>query len=108
MGDTVRRHKATGAAAISETITPGCAFQLEHVKLHLSAAGGAGSITVSCDANAGAAYDVVLKTQDLTAVTDMVWSPERPLSFENGDLIIVAWANAGTKTYGLEVGWKGL
>lgn len=108
MGDTVRRHLATGAAAINETITPGCAFQLEHVKVHLSAAGGAGNLTVTVDATAGAVYDVVLKTQDMTAVTDLVWSPERPLSFSNGDLIKVAWANAGTKTYGLEVGWKGL
>jgi hypothetical protein len=108
MGDIVRRHKATGAAALSETIDPGEAFQLEHVKIHLSAAGGAGDLTVTIDANAGAAYDVVLKTQDMTAVTDFVWSPERPISFENGDKMVVAWANANTRTYGLEVAWKGL
>jgi len=108
MGDPIRRHQATGAAALSQTISPGCAFQLEHVKVHLSAAGGAGDLTVSIDADQGAAYDIVLKTQDMTAVTDLVWSPERPLTFENGDKIVVAWANAGTKTYGLEVGWRRL
>lgn len=108
MGDTIRRHQAIGAAAINETITPGCAFQLEHVKVHLSAAGGAGDLTVTIDANAGAVYDVVLKTQDMTSATDLVWSLERPLMFENGDKMVVAWANTGTKTYGLEVGWRGL
>lgn len=108
MSDTIRRHQATGAAAISETISPACPFQLEFLKCHLSAAGGAGDLTVSIDAAAGSAYDIVLKTQDMTAVTDLVWSPERPLCFENGDKILVAWANAGTKTYGLEVGWRGI
>jgi hypothetical protein len=108
MGDTVRRAFATGGGAINETINPACAFQLEHVKLHLSAAGGAGSLTVTVDAVQGAAYDVVLKTQDMTSVTDLVWSPERPLSFRNGDQLKVAWANDNTRTYGLEVGWRGL
>lgn len=96
-------HRATGSAAISETVTPSGAFELHEARVHLSAAGGAGNLTVTLDANAGAAYDVVLLTQDMTAITDLVWQPDRPMSFDSGEKIVVAWANAGGKTYALEV-----
>ena len=98
---------ATGAAAISTTVSPGRAFALESVAVHLSAAGGAGNLTVTVDANAGAAYDVVLKTIDMTSITDWVWQPERPIELASGDKVVIAWANAGEKTYGLTVRWSG-
>lgn len=103
---TTRTHRATGAAAIASTLAPGAAWQLESIRVHLSAAGASGSLTATLDHGAGAAYDIVLLTQDMTAVVDLVWSPERPMEFLAGDELDIAWANAGTKTYGLEVVWK--
>lgn len=96
-------HRATGAAAIATTLAPGRAFQLLEIRIHLSAAGGAGNLTVTVDANAGAAYDLNIITQDMTAVTNLIWQPTYPMHFDSGDEIDFAWLNAGTKTYGLEV-----
>ena len=96
-------HRKTAAVAINESIDPGKTGQLHELRIHLNAAGGAGNLTVTLDANAGAAYDAVLLTQDMTLVTDLLWQPEQPVYFDKGDKIVVAWANAGTKTYGLEV-----
>ncbi len=98
--------RATGAVAIATTIAPGVPWQLEGIRVHLSAAGGAGNLTATVDNGAGAVYDVVILTQDMTSVVDLVWNTGCPLDFEAGDELDIAWANAGTKTYGLEVIWK--
>lgn len=105
---SVLTHRATGAAAIASTLAPGRAFQLVEVRVHLSAAGGAGNLTATVDANAGAAYDAVLITQDMTAVINLVWQPDYPLLFDSGDEIDFAWDNANTRTYGLEVKYNPL
>jgi len=88
-------------AAINRTISPGVAFDLEQFHIHLSAAGNAGDLTITLDANSGATYDVVILTQDMTAVTDFVWQPTRPLRFEAGDSLVIQWANAAARTYGM-------
>jgi len=98
---------ATGAGNISVEVDPGRAFALESVKLHLSAAGAANNLTVTFDAGAGAAYDTVLLTQDMTTVTDLVWQPDSPLEFSSGDKIAIAWVNGSSRTYGLTVKWSG-
>jgi len=94
---------ATGAAAVNTTVSPGRQFALESVSIHLSAAGAAGNLTVTVDAAAGAVYDVVLLTQDMTLLTDLHWQPDRPIELTKDDKIVVAWANASTRTYGLTV-----
>lgn len=97
-------HKATAATgAIALTVAPDWEFELMEVRVHLNGAGGAGDLTVKLDALAGAAYDTVLLTQDMTTVTDLVYIPTNPMQFVRGDKIVVAWANAGNKTYGVEV-----
>lgn len=98
---------ATGAGNIATTITPAKACALESVEVHLSAAGGANSLTVTKDANAGAAYDTVLLTQDMTSVTNLFWQPDRPIELTSGDKIVIAWTNASLRTYGLTVKWSG-
>ena len=103
-----RTQRATGAAAIASTLAPGVAWQLESIRVHLSAAGGAGDLTATINHGSAAAYDVVLLTQDMTAVVDLVWSPDRPMEFLAGDELDIAWANTGTKTYGLEIVFKGI
>jgi hypothetical protein len=105
---TTRTQRATGSAAIAETLAPGTAWQLESIRVHLSAAGGAGDLTATINHGVAAAYDIVLLTQDMTSVTDLVWSPERPMEFLPDDELDIAWANAGTKTYGLEIVFKGI
>lgn len=104
---SMMRQLATGNGAISDTVSPSGPFALESVSLHLSGAGGAGNLTVTLDADAGAAYDVVLLTQDMTAVTDLVWQPERPIEFGKDDKIVIAWANGAGRTYGLTTRWSG-
>ena len=77
------------------------------MRCHLSAAGGAGNLTVTLDSIFGAAYNCVLLTQDMTAVTDLVWSPDKDSgALAVGDKLVIEWANAGAKTYGLEVIWS--
>ena len=98
--------KATGAAAIASTLAPGTAWQLEGIKVHLSAAGGAGDLTATIDHGTGAEYDIVILRKDMTSVVDYVWKLERPMEFGEDDELDLAWANAGAKTYGLEVIWK--
>ena len=93
----------TGVVAIANTLAPGVPFRLREVRVHLSAAGGAGDLTATVDAGAGAAYDLQIIKQDMTAVTDLVWQPSLPMQFEATDEIDFAWANAGGKTYGLTI-----
>lgn len=97
--------KATGATAINTTVNPGRQWKFDSLSLHLSAAGASGTLTVSLDAAAGAAYDTVILTQDMTLVTDLYFQPEQQINLKPNDGIKISWANTGGKTYGLEVNW---
>lgn len=95
---------ATGSAAISYSLAPTNTEQILEVRIHLSAAGGAGNLTITHNSALGAAYDVNLLTQDMTAVQDLVWNPDGDFhELAPGDSFDIAWANANTRTYGLEV-----
>lgn len=98
--------RATGSAAIAATVAPGKAWRLKAVRVHLSAAGGADNLTVQVDAGAGAVYDTVLLTQDMTSIVDLAWEEDHLLAA--GDRITVAWANGSARTYGLEVVYEWL
>lgn len=106
LASNARYHRATGSAAISSTLAPGVNWQLESVRIHLSAAGGAGDLTATLDHGSGAAYDIVILTQDMTTLTDYIWTPERPLEYDAATEIDFVWANANGRTYSLEVIWK--
>ncbi len=100
-----RVFRATGPAAIDETLAPGVAFQIEEIRLHLAAGGAAGDLIVTVDSDASTAageYDVVLLTADMTGAADLVWQPTRPLVFAVGDEIDIAYA-ANVQVFGLEV-----
>jgi hypothetical protein len=105
---TTRFYRATGAVAIASTLAPGVAWQLEEIRVHLSAVGGAGDLTATINNGTNAVYDIVILTQDMTSVADLTWQPTRPMEFMPGDELDIAWANAGTETYGLEVVFKGI
>ncbi len=98
----------TGNAAIAVAFNPAESFRLVEVRVHLSAAGGAGNFTVDVDANAGAAYDLNVITQDFTAVTNFIFQPDIPMSFENGDKLNIAWANANSRVYGMTLVWEAI
>lgn len=99
-------HEATGAVAIASTLVPGIAWQLESIRVHLSAAGGAGDLTATINHHAGSAFDIVILTQDMTSVVDLVWQPDRPMEYSKKDQLVIAWANGSSRTYGLEIAWK--
>lgn len=94
----------TGASALAASIaaaddeTP---FLVRGFRLHLSAAGASGNLTVKVNSAKGSEYDTILLTQDMTSITDLVNTTEVYLAA--GDTLDFAWANAGTKTYGLTV-----
>lgn len=98
--------RETGAAAIAYTLAPGKAWQLESIRVHLSAAGGAADLTADIDSGINAVYDTNLLTEDMTTVVNLVWSPNRPMVFDATDELDIAWANGSTRTYGLEVVWS--
>jgi hypothetical protein len=97
------KQRATGSGALSVTVNTGTRTLVKELRLHLSAVGAGGNLTVTIDNGTNAVYDTVLLTQDMTSATDIHWQPTRPIELESGDKLIIAWANAGGKTYGLEV-----
>lgn len=105
---SARFHRVTGAVAIASTLAPGIPWQLESIRIHLSAAGGAGDFTATLDHGVAAEYDLVVLTVDMTTVIDYLWTAERPVEFDAGVELDLAWANANTRTYGLEVLWKSI
>jgi len=106
---SIRQMYATNTVgAIAQTLsiqTMGTNYiELISIRLHLSAAGGAGDFTVTQDSALGASYDTVLLTQDMTATTDVyqTYKPGEAI-FDNNDKLVFAYPNANNRTYGLEV-----
>jgi hypothetical protein len=93
--------KGTGNIAYTTAIEG--AFQLEEVRLHLDAAGGSNSFTVSIDSAKGSEYNAVLNTQDMTSATDEIYQPTRPAYINAEDQLYFAWTNAGPANWGLEI-----
>lgn len=95
--------ETTGSAAINKTLFPEEAWRLHEIRLHLSAVGTAGNLVLTLDAGTGAAYDVILLTQAMAGVQDLVWQPEIPIEFGITDKLTITWANATGLTYGLDI-----
>ncbi len=105
-GGTVTVYSATGAAAIALSTAMAQQFRLVCVTVHLSTAPTtAGALTVTLNANDGAAHDTLLYSQDPSspASTDIVWIPDNDLLFEPSDEIDVAYANANSRIYGVRI-----
>lgn len=95
---------ATGSAAISSTYTNVGVGSIESIAVHLSSAPtSAGSLTVTLDAKAGAAYDTLLKTESMVGVTDLYIRFDPPQRLVAGDKIVIAYTNPDSRTYGLQV-----
>lgn len=102
--DRIVSYYGTGAAALSEAITPGNRYRVISVMVHLSAAPtSAGAITVTYQPAQGAAYYTALNTQSMVGVTDYYWTPPADLYLVYSDSLVVAYTNPDTVTYGLTV-----
>ena len=80
-------------------------FKIIEVRIHLSGVGVAGNLTITVDSDVGAEYDINLVTQDMSLVQDFIWRPAPRALFQAGEVVNIAWANANSLTYGLEVIW---
>jgi len=111
MAEGVRYYySGTGAIAItaypftSESTSSGKNAGSFEIRLHLSAGGAAGNLTVDIDSAANSKYDAALEVYDMTGVEDYVVSFDNWVS--SGDAIVIAYANGGGATWGLELIWK--
>jgi hypothetical protein len=106
------RVSGTGAAALSlsYTVPAGATFDLNSVTVKFSAAPTtAEDMTVTLDSAIGAAYDVVLYKVDpsATSATSLVWQPDAPLYLSGGDVVVVAYTNTDTRTWGATIAGRG-
>lgn len=93
--------------AIDAELEPGIAAQIEELFLHLDQAGGADNLTVTrVSGAADDVYDTIILTEDMSAVTDLHWQPDRPINLAKGDSLKVEWDNSSDRTYGLEIVWS--
>ena len=105
---SVFKVNATGGNAIaaSMAVPTGATFRLVSVSLNMSAAPTTSeNFTITLNANAGAVYDVLLYSLDLStgSTTDVVWFPDELMLLEGGDAVDVAYANTDTGTYGVQI-----
>ena len=91
----------TGAGAISEALSPGVPFRLLRIEVKWSAAPTTSeNFTVTLDAGAGSAYDVLMDSVDPSdgSVTSLVFGYGVGYEFEADDAIDIAYTNTDTKT----------
>lgn len=102
---TLVKAQSTGTGALAQTATAVRVSQVASVTLHLdSIPTTSEALTITLDAVAGAAYDVLLYSLDLAAVSaaDLVWFPNEEIWLEPGDALTVAYANSDGATYGVQ------
>ena len=100
------KYNATGSAAISKSVAVTNLTRVASVTLHLSAAPTTSEdFEITLNANAGAVYDTLLYSLDLSSgsTADLVWYPDEDFLLETGDAIDITFANSDTRTYGLQV-----
>ena len=102
-----RTRRSSGVSAIAVTISPNAPWELEGVRLHLSAGGAATDLTVTMDSAYGSAHDTIVLTQAMNGVAnvDYRWSPTQKFTNKN-DKVVIAYANGGGTTWGLEVTYR--
>lgn len=104
-----KTRRSSGTGAISVTVAPNEPWELCEIRLHLSAGGAATDLTVTVDSANGSKHDTVLYTLAMNGVADVNyrWNPE-PIFTNRKDKVVVAYANGGAATWGLEVIYKPL
>lgn len=86
-------------------VAPECDFVLLEVSLHLSAAAATvENFVCTLDANAGAAFDQNLITEDVNGHADLAWTMEKYCM--DDDKLVFTLPNTDGRTYGLEVKYR--
>jgi hypothetical protein len=96
----------SGLINVTHTVPTSRTYQLVSVSLNLNAAPTTSeNYTITLDALAGAEYDIVLYSLDLSAgsTTDVFWFPDQPLYLVGGDAVDVAYTNTDGRTYGVQI-----
>ncbi len=108
-GGNQQVYNATGATAIALSTTLTADGILDHVTIKFNTAPTtAGNITLTLNANDGAAYDTVLLTVDPSdGRTSIFWQPDEDLTLESGDELDLAYTNADGRTYGARIVVRG-
>lgn len=103
-----------GTAALSLKIGPperNKYWRILQAELHLSTAGGTGTLTVTHNSTNGSKYSTVIKALTMDTVTDWVWYQGDENEFYGpDDHVEFYYLNSGGKTFGLNVltiPWKG-
>lgn len=72
--------------------------------LHLSSIGLTDeNLTVTVDANAGAAYDWKPWDDSMLGKTDIIWMPDIPIPMEANDILKFAYTNTDASTWGIKI-----
>ena len=102
------REDVAAGAALAGALAAGEVILVEEVRLHLDGASGAETFTIAIDSGTGTAYDVVLDTKAMNALTDYVWRPAQPVAVDAADAIDFDLANTagGGNAVGLEVVYR--
>jgi hypothetical protein len=101
---SMKRKRYTGTSAISILYNPGQEFALYEVRVHLaSAEGTTANMTISLDSGTDPKHNIVFQTTAMAAAVDVQYLPTRPLYFAPNDKIAIAWANANSKAWAVEI-----
>lgn len=79
-------------------------YQFLGFRIHMpTAPGQADVMTITIDSAKGAAWDTVIYSNDLDAVTDLEYiNPNVDLPFAKNDILRVAWPNVANRTFAIE------
>lgn len=81
------------------------AFRAIKVQIHWAAV-TSNPVTIALDANAGPAYDTVLRVVTMGANADLIYYFPESALFEAGDVITVAWVNdIGVLAWAVQIGF---
>lgn len=93
-----------GTAAIAYNHTCPQSQQIDEIRLHLAATGGAvENFIITIDDLAGSEYDVPISTTAMNAVQDVVYQPTRPHKLVKGDIVKITYANTNSRAWGLTI-----
>lgn len=95
--------------AVTESLDPaGQFFKLTEVRLHFSTAFvSTQDFTVRISSAKGSAHNLMLLSQALSGVRDLLWQPDQEIQLLSDDQIVFFWSqNSGVNIGGLNVlGW---
>lgn len=98
--------------AMADSIAPGVPFQLLGFELAVNTAPTTSQVfTVTKNAGAGAAYDTLAYSNDLSvgSITDLIYYFDVPIKCHNKDDVVnFAYTNTDARTYGLTAYWRTL